>query len=197
MRLVFPLAAMLAVLGVLVGGLLYSRSRRGAAAIDTTAETPSRNMLETGAAERSGVGRAGHRRNPPGGGPEHATDQPAPTAESDRDQQLAKLVDSGAAPAEFLTAMKAIDHQFRTLAADPKVDATVSPWRCYRAGCVSHLTHKDVISVELLARRFQGTQAFNDWAGGKFRSGPIARADGRIEITWIFHQPEGPAEFVQ
>lgn len=192
MRLIVLLTAMLAALGGLIGWLVYSRS---------TAVAPEqanvRRDTDPGASvgRRPGVARSERRGST--GGPSGHTAEAAPTAESERDQRVAGLVDSGVAPPEFLTAMKAVDSEFRALAADPALDATVSEWRCYRAGCVTNLAHKDVVSVELLARRFQSSKAFSGWAGGKFRSGPIPRTDGRLEITWIFERPEGTTELVQ
>lgn len=193
MRLIVPLTATLAALGALIGWLVYSRSAGGVA----VAEVGVRGDTDPGtsAVRRPQVARSERRAN--SSGPSgHAAEQ-VPTAESVRDRRVADLVDSGAAPPEFLTDMKAIDSELRVLAADPKLDARVSDWRCYREGCFTTLDQRDVVSVELLARRLQSSKAFSGWAGGKFRSGPISRADGRIEITWIFQKPEGPTELAQ
>lgn len=192
MRLIVPLTAMLAALGALIGWLVYSRSAGVA-----VAEVGVRGDTDPGASARRRIGGARSERRENARGPSgHAAEQ-APTAESVRDGRVAGLVDSGAAPPEFLNAMKALDSELRALAADPKLDAQVSDWRCYRDGCFTTLAHRDVVSVELLARRLQSSNAFSGWAGGKFRSGPIPRTDGRIEITWIFQKPEGPTELAQ
>jgi len=194
MRLIVSLAVMLTALGVLIVWLVIRRSEGGAtqAGADVTEEGALAPPV-VGSPPASVQRRASDR----GLAHRAASEGPVATAESTRDEQVARLIDSGAAPPELFPAMKAMHEQLKALAADPALGAKVSDWRCYRAGCFSNVTHKDLVSVEMLGRRFLDSRPFQSWAGARFRSGPIALPDGRLEITWVFQKPEEPTAMAQ
>ena len=185
---------MLTALGVLIVWLVIRRSE------ERTTRAASGSTEEGAlAAPVSGSPRANVDRRASNRGLAHqgASEAPIATAESTRDEQVGRLVESGPAPTELFPAMKAMHDQLKALAADPALDAKVSDWRCYRAGCFSNVTHKDLVSVELLGRRFLDSRPFQSWGGARFRSGPIALPDGRLEITWVFQKPEEPTALAQ
>jgi hypothetical protein len=43
--------------------------------------------------------------------------------------------------------------------------------------------------LDRLTRAISMDRAFVGWAGEKFRSGPIGRATGKVEVTWILYAP--------
>src|SRR3954471_4099661 len=105
MRLIVSLAVMLAALGVLIVWLVIRRSEggatqassisteEGALAPSVSGSTPT--AVQRRASDRERAHRA-------------AGEAPVATAESTRDEQVGRLVNSGAAPPELFPAMKAM-----------------------------------------------------------------------------------------
>ena len=61
---------------------------------------------------------------------------------------------------------------------------------CHAKGCYASATHASQAEVDRATEIITRTGEFNGWQAAKVRSGPIARADGTIEVTWVLFAPE-------
>jgi hypothetical protein len=124
----------------------------------------------------------------------HSAEPPVRTAAQERDELKARVEQSGNAPPEFLTLSRAVEKDWSALLQKEEPSAKLSPWRCYRGGCVASVTHKGIEHTERLAAEFSKAESFHAWPGGKFRSGTVPNAAGEPEVTWILFAPEASPE---
>ena len=78
---------------------------------------------------------------------------------------------------------------WKALAAKTNVDVKFGSWECHAAGCALTLVHGGGGDVDSFSEDVTRTDAFMQWDSSKLRSGPIERADGKVEITWILYAP--------
>src|SRR5688572_23024224 len=115
---------------------------------------------------------------------------PAARAMAERDRHVNRLESSGPSPNDFLSLGRNVENEWSAVVASSKTGVTLSPVRCYRAGCYLTLAHTKRETLDNLTSRFTESKSFHEWPGGKYRSGPIATGSRGTEVTWVFFGPE-------
>jgi hypothetical protein len=128
--------------------------------------------------------------NPDGAAPAAAAareDAPGPAVERDRQIEAIRL--SGPDSEGLLAATGAAREAWKAFTTGGGVKTEAAPWECHRAGCFSTAVHTSMESVEEATSRILAAEEIAAWPGSKSRSAPILRADGKVEVTWIFGAP--------
>lgn len=116
---------------------------------------------------------------------------PAPdnlTAAQARNLEVDRMVASGPDSRDLKASALRVGESWSRAARKESVELEFADWRCYRAGCVTHVRHAPDM-LDRLTRAISTDQGFVGWSGEKFRSGPIEQPDGKIEVTWILYAP--------
>jgi hypothetical protein len=186
---------------VLVGAVWFAFGRNAA---NPTSQPPSSAVARVesavpATAVRAALQRAYAEPEPAAQRPSEPYVEPTPPepppqldAAGERSEHTTRLEQSGPAPGEYLLALRGIERDFAAAAKEAKADMELAAFRCYRAGCYLTATHKEQGTVESLSPRLSETDGFRTWAGGKFRSGPIVNAAGKVEVTWVFFGADDP-----
>lgn len=119
--------------------------------------------------------------------------EPAPaaeilSAEEARNREVTRLVASGPDPRNLRADALRVGQSWSDAARREGVELKFADWTCYRAGCMTNIQHAPE-QLDRLTRAISMDRAFVGWAGEKFRSGPIGRATGKVEVTWILYAP--------
>jgi hypothetical protein len=110
----------------------------------------------------------------------------AATAAEELEGQLRTLADSGPADSKWLGEAAKMTKQWLGAAAEAGFSPAMSDWRCYAKGCTTTVTKLANDHMSVFSELITQSSTFQEWPGGKFRSGPIEHNAGQPEITWIF-----------
>lgn len=129
--------------------------------------------------------------SPPASRAQPLTQEPRFTAVDERDERVRELRASGPDIHRLFVDAEAMGRAWSEIAQKARVKAVFGEWECHELGCFASVVHKGASGVEVLAHFISISDAFRLWTGGKFQSGPIQRADGSVEMTWILYSPRG------
>lgn len=107
------------------------------------------------------------------------------TAAEERDQKVAWLKGTGPDRNNLMGQAADIGRSWDKLAARLNARASFDSFACYRGGCYGTAVHETDTTVDELTSEISHSTEFRDWNGSKMRSGPVARPDGKIEVTWV------------
>jgi hypothetical protein len=71
------------------------------------------------------------------------------------------------------------------LAQRQKIQAHFGAWECHSGGCFVTAVQQSENAIEDLTTEISRADEFRGWDGPKMRSGPIPRANGTVEVTWM------------
>jgi hypothetical protein len=120
--------------------------------------------------------------------------EPAPSAVSasavrERDRRIQELRNSGPDRRNLITDVTAITNQWQEIARTHALDVEFAGLECHRIGCSFDAIQNDSGVADKLAESVTHTHEFTVWNGSKMRSGPIARLDGKVDVTWVISAP--------
>jgi hypothetical protein len=117
-----------------------------------------------------------------------------PNAQEHRDESVAEIRASGPDKNNLFDSAQRVTNGWTTKLSQVGVRADVGRFECHGKGCfltIVHDTEADVgRGMEVITR----TSEFHGWHSGKMRSGPIARPDGKVEVTWFLFPPQAGQE---
>jgi hypothetical protein len=113
----------------------------------------------------------------------------------ERDRLLAKLRATGPDELDLKAAVVPVQKAWNELLEQAHIEASFSPWECFREGCATTVVHGTSDVVDDFSASLTRANEFRAWNGGKIQSGAIKRPDERVEVTWILLAPfREPAE---
>lgn len=119
---------------------------------------------------------------------------PAPvvprTAAEARDGKVTELRASGADTGNLAGYASGFSNAWAQLAKKAGVNPTFGSWECYHGGCFTNVLHDTPKGLDDLTREITRSDTFVRWRGGKMRSGPIEKAGGAVEVTWMLFPPD-------
>jgi hypothetical protein len=119
---------------------------------------------------------------------------PELNAQEHRDKSVAEIRASGPDKNNLFDSAQRVTDGWAKKLAQVGVGADVGRFECHGKGCfltIVHDTEADVgRGMEVITR----TGEFHGWHSGKMRSGPIARPDGKVEVTWFLFPPQAGQE---
>jgi hypothetical protein len=75
----------------------------------------------------------------------------------------------------------------------PPSGVTLEPLRCFRAGCIVEVHHRDRDAYDAASAALPNVPGFLDYPGTRLRGGPHVQPDGSVLANWFFMRPDGPA----
>jgi hypothetical protein len=106
----------------------------------------------------------------------------------ERDAKVNEVRSSGAANGEHSRALELVRSSWREMVdAGVRDNVRFGSFECYRRGCVAELRAKDRSSLDSFASKFPFSPGFQQWPGGKFKSGSVTAQDNSAVEHWIFY----------
>jgi hypothetical protein len=119
---------------------------------------------------------------------------PEPTAQEHRDRSVAEIRASGADQRNLAGAAQRVAKGWGAKVAELGAHGEFGPIECYAKGCFMNVVHNTGADVDRAMEVITRTGEFHAWHSGKMRSGPVTRADGKIEVTWFLFPPQPGSE---
>jgi len=120
--------------------------------------------------------------------------EPEPSVElsalDHRNKMVADLQKSGPDRRQLATPASSVFTGWNAKLKTLGVVSSFGSVECHANGCYASATHASQAEVDRATEIITRTGEFNGWQAAKVRSGPIARADGTIEVTWVLFAPE-------
>lgn len=122
--------------------------------------------------------------------PREAQEAREPSAEEHREQSIAEIRASGPDKSNLFDSAQRVKDGWAVKLAQIGVRADVGRFECHNKGCFLTVVHDNETDVSRGMDVITRTGEFHGWHSGKMRSGPIARPDGRVEVTWFLFPPK-------
>jgi hypothetical protein len=117
-----------------------------------------------------------------------------PNALEHRDQSIAEIRASGPDKNNLFDSAQRVTDGWARKLAQVGVGADVGRFECHGKGCFLTIVHDSEADVGRGMEVITRTGEFHGWHSGKMRSGPIARPDGKVEVTWFLFPPQAGQE---
>ena len=111
-----------------------------------------------------------------------------------RDQSVAEMRASGPDRHNLVPSAERVVKGWSEKVAKVGVEAEFGKYECYQKGCFVNVVLKSEADVDREMQAITRTGEFHGWRSGKMRSGSIARADGKVEVTWFLFPPQDGKE---
>ncbi|MDB4982232.1 MAG: hypothetical protein JWM82_2984 [Myxococcales bacterium] len=109
-----------------------------------------------------------------------------PSARDELEDELQALHASGAPDAKWFKQADTMSRQWLSAAAEAGLSPNLSRWDCFEKGCTTTISKLPTQKMMAFNDFVSASASFQEWPGGKFKSGPIETASGDPTITWIF-----------
>jgi hypothetical protein len=121
-----------------------------------------------------------------------APGEPPPTPAMQRRDLVERLTATGATTAAWTRDAATLIDRWREAAPTDAAGVTFTLAQCFAGGCLVTASYPDMQHFDAVNRTFPDSEAFRGWNGGKYRTPPEQRPDGRWEADWLFLPPDDP-----
>jgi hypothetical protein len=119
---------------------------------------------------------------------------PEMSAQEHRDKSVAEIRASGPDRRNLLEAAQRVAQGWSAKLSRMGVRVEVGRFECHKKGCFVAMVHDSDADLDRGMAVITRTGEFHGWHSGKMRSGPIARDNGKVEVTWFLFPPKDGQE---